>query len=186
MREAGSGVTTQRDAAGGEQPRDLRQRGDGVVEVLEHVGEHDRLAGRRRSRVELVERAAPDVEAEDVAGVGARRVGDLEARDLPAAAARLVEQQPVAAADVEHPPARRVALDRVEQAPRRAAAAGLLGQVGVVAHLAVEVVQLGAAGEVGLLDRPAARARVEVAVAADGVAAGGERVGARSAARSPR
>jgi hypothetical protein len=65
-----------------------------------------------------------------------------------------------------------VALDRVEQPARRTATACLLGEVGVVAHLAVEVAELGPAGQVGLLDRAAALAGVEVAVTADGVAAG--------------
>ena len=167
----GIGRDDQRHAAGREQRRDLAQRADRVVEVLEHVGEHDGAV----HALGLLQRLVAHVEPER-AGVLARLGGELETLDAPAAGARLVEQQPVAAADLEHPPARGVALDRVEQAPGGDAAPGLLGQVGVVAHVAVEVVELGAGGEVGLLDRPAALAGVEVGVAADAVAAGREGV----------
>ena len=72
----------------------------------------------------------------------------------------------MAAADVEQAPARAVGADEVEQAVRGRAPALLLGQVLVVAHLAVELVQRVALREHGLLDRPALAALEQVAVLA--------------------
>ena len=92
---------------------------------------------------------------------------ELEPHRLVAALARLVEQQPVPAADVEQPPARPVRADQVEQAVRGRAPAHLLGEVVVVAHLAVEVVQRVAGRQDRLLDRPALEAAQQVAVLAD-------------------
>ena len=103
MREAGSGVTISVTPPGASSGRDLPQRADRVVEVLEHVGEHDGAV----HALGLLERLVAHVEPER-AGVLARLGGELEALDAPAAGARLVEQQPVAAADLEHPPARGV------------------------------------------------------------------------------
>ena len=77
------------------------------------------------------------------------------------------------AADVEQAPLGDVRADQVEQAVRGRAAARLLAEVVVVAHVAVEVVQLRALGQERLLDGPALDAGEQVAVPADGV--GGRR-----------
>jgi hypothetical protein len=71
----------------------------------------------------------------------------------------------VPAADVEQPPRRDLGADEVEQVPGGGAAPGLLAQVGVVAHVAVELVQLVAGGQQRLLHRAAFHARQQVAVA---------------------
>jgi len=62
----------------------------------------------------------------------------------------------------------------VEQAVRGRAPAHLLGQIVVVAHLAVEVVQRVALGQDRLLDGPALEAAQQVAVLADRMGGGRE------------
>ena len=83
----------------------------------------------------------------------------------------------MAAADVEQPAARDVRGDQVEQAVRGRAPAGLLVEVRVVAHLAVEVVQRRAGRQHRLLDGPALAAREQVAVPPDRVRGRRERGG---------
>ena len=72
-----------------------------------------RRARSRRSALPVaaavLERGLVDLEPEHVARVAGGRAGELEPGHLVAAPARLVEQQAVAAADVEQAPARRVA-----------------------------------------------------------------------------
>ena len=101
----GVGRDDAQHAAGAQQPRAAIDRGDRVVEVLDHVGEHDDVEA-----VEIDEglhgRLA-HVEPQCLAGMARRRARQLEADRLVAARARLVEQQPVPAADVEQAPGRR-------------------------------------------------------------------------------
>ena len=73
------------------------------------------------------------VEPQHLAGVARGRARELEPDRLVAAAARLVEQQAVPAADVEQAPAGDLGADEVEQAAGGRAAPGLLAEVGVVA-----------------------------------------------------
>jgi hypothetical protein len=83
-----------------------------------------------------------DVEAEHAGRVLGGGLRQLEAADVEAEAARLVEQQAVAAADVQQLPGGYVRSDQREQAARGGAPAGLFVQVRVVVHLAVERVQI--------------------------------------------
>ena len=78
------------------------------------------------------------------------------------------------AADVEQAPGGDLRADEVEQVRGGGAAPGLLAEVGVVAHAAVEVVQLVAAGQQRLLHGAALDARQQVAVAAGLVPRGRE------------
>ena len=71
--------------------------------MLEHVGEHDDVEALAVVG-EGLDRQLADVEAERLAGVARRRARELQADRLVAARARLVEQQPVPAADVEQAP----------------------------------------------------------------------------------
>ena len=128
---------------------------DRVVEMLDEVGEHHDVEARRVAVVgEVLEGELAHVEAERVAGVRRRRARELEAGRLVAAVARLVEQQPGAAADVEQPPGRDEAADEVEQAAVRRPAPGLLAEVRLVGHVAVEVVEGRALRQDGLLTDP--------------------------------
>src|SRR5439155_18567733 len=99
-----------------------------------------------------------------LAGARRRTRGQLQALDLVAAAAGLVEQKAVTAAHIEQPTRRRVAADQVEEPAGGGATALLLVEVGVIADLSVEVVQLRPRGEGGLLHRPAIAAREQVAM----------------------
>ena len=83
----------------------------------------------------------------------------------------------MAAADVERAPARHVLGHEREQGLCRGPPPVLLGEVGVVAHVAVEVVQRRARGQRGLLDRPAFHAGQQVAVAPGLVRRRRERLG---------
>ena len=71
-------------AAGAQQPRAAVDRGDRIVEVLEHVGEHDRveLAGRVAvaALAERLQRQLADVEPERLARVPRRRRARARAR----------------------------------------------------------------------------------------------------------
>ena len=130
-----------------------------------HVGEHDDVEARLAVVGEVLERRARARRGRARRGRGAAAARESSRPSgLVAAPARLVEQQPVAAADVEQPPARR--RERPIRSSRRRgrrAAPGLLGEVGVVAHVAVEVVQLRARRQHGLLDGAALGAREQVA-----------------------
>jgi hypothetical protein len=72
--------------------------------VLDDVGQHDDVEAARI--LEVLEGHFADVEAEALAGMGRRRLRELQADDLAAAPARLIEQQAVAAPDVEQACAR--------------------------------------------------------------------------------
>src|SRR4051812_29003456 len=126
-----------------------------------------------------------DREAELPAGVVGRVDRELDALNLVAAGPGLVEQQAMAAADVEEAAARRSPGDRVEDPVGRRPAAPLLLEVVLVAHVAVEVEQRVALREARLRDRPAARALVEIAVLAGLVVRGREglRLGLETGAR---
>ena len=167
-------------AAGAQQPRAAIDRGDGVVEVLDHVGEHDDVEAVEID--EGLDRLLVHVEPQRLAGVAGRRARELEPDRLVAARARLVEQQAMPAADVEQAPRRDLGADEVEQVRGGGAAPGLLAQVGVVAHVAVELVQLVAGRQQRLLHRAALHARQQVAVAAGLVARGREGVRQRRVA----
>ena len=171
-------------AAGAQQSRAALDRADGVVEVLEHVGEHDDVEALVVG--EVLDRRLADVEAQRLARMARRRARELEADRLVAARARLVEQQPVPAADVEQPPAGDLGADQVEQARGGGAPPGLLAEVGVVAHLAVELVQLVAGGQQRLLHGAALHAGEQVAVSAGLVQRGRERLGHRGVRWCPR
>jgi len=122
-----------------EQRRGVVDRRGRVVQVLDHVGEHDRVVARRLGvRDELAERAGVDRQPEPGARVARRVLRQLEPFDLVAAPAALVEQQPVPAAHVQQPASRRVLADLVEQAPRGGPATLLLVEVVLVAHVPVE------------------------------------------------
>ena len=106
--------------------------------MLDDVGEHDDVEAVGVG--EVLERELADVEVERGAGVLGRRAAELEAERLVAAPTRLVEQQAGAAADVEQAPARHERGDQVEEPAGRRAAAFLLAEVGLVRHVAVQVV----------------------------------------------
>jgi hypothetical protein len=72
----------------------------------------------------------------------------------------------VAAAHVEQPPGGDVLAHEVQEPCRGGAAARLLDQVRVVGHVAVQLDEHVVAGQRGLLDRAAVRAREEVRVPA--------------------
>ena len=183
MREAGSGVTISVTPPGASSAAICASAADGVVEVLEHVREHDRLQAAVGRRVER--RGRRDVEPERPRAC-AREASESS---RPSTSSRGRAPRRAAARGRSRPRAcARAARDaRSRRAGAgRCAAAGLLGQVGVVAHVAVEVVQLGAGGQVGLLDRPAALARVEVAVAADACGSWARRRPRPAPARRPR
>jgi hypothetical protein len=72
----------------------------------------------------------------------------------------------VAAAHVEQPPAGDVLAHEVQEPRGGGAPPGLLAEVLLVGHVAVEVDELPAAGQRRLLDRAAVRAGEEVAVPA--------------------
>jgi hypothetical protein len=117
--------------------------------VLEYVRQdHDREAVVVG---EVVERLLADVEAEHLAPVRGRAGRQLETHHLVAAPPRLIQKQPVTAAHVEQPPGGHVAPDQVEQAARGGAASGLLVEVSLVVHAAVEVVQIRPRGQRRLL-----------------------------------
>ena len=151
-------------AAGAQQTRAAVDRGDRVVEVLEHVGEHDDVEAVEID--EGLDRLLVHVEPQRLAGMARGRARELEPDRLVAARARLVEQQAVPAADVEQAPGGDLLGDQVEQVAGGGAAPGLLAQVGVVAHVAVERVQLVAGRQQRLLHGAALHAREQVAVAA--------------------
>jgi hypothetical protein len=67
-----------------------------------------------------------------------------------------------------------VPADQAEQPAPGLAAPALLAQVRVVRHAAVELVQLVAVRQLGLLDRAALAARPEVPVLSGAVVRGGE------------
>ena len=136
--------------------------------MLDHVREDDHLEAPVRTLLgrELLHRLFTYIELEHPARVAGGRLGELEPGDRPAAPARLVEQQAVPAADVEQLAGRHVAPDQVEQPPRALAPAGLLAQVVVVGHPAVEPGQLVAARKRRLMDDSAVQAGVEIAVLA--------------------
>ena len=69
------------------------------------------------------------------------------------------------AADVEQASSGDLRGDQIEQMGGGRAAPGLLAEVGIVAHVAVERVQLVAGGQERLLDRPALDAGQQIAVA---------------------
>jgi hypothetical protein len=117
-------------------------------------------------------RSAQRAKAERVAGVQRRLPGELDADDVVPRAPRLVEEQPGPAADVEEPTVGHVLGDELEQAPRGRAPARLLRQVGPVARLAVQRVELLAGRQPRLLDGAALVADEQVAVQAELVARG--------------
>ena len=100
--DEGSGVTTHSTPPGRSSPAQRSTARDRVVEVLDDVGEHDDVEAVEID--EGLDRLLAHVEPERLAGVARRRARELEADRLVAARARLVEQQPVPAADVEQPP----------------------------------------------------------------------------------
>ena len=159
-------------AAGAQQTGAAVDRGDRVVEVLDHVGEHDDVEAVEID--EGLDRLLVHVEPQRLAGMARGRTRELEPDRLVAARARLVEEQTVPAADVEQAPGGDLGADEVEQVAGGGAAPGLLAEVGVVAHVAVELVQLVAARQQRLLHGAALDARQQVAVAAGLVARGGE------------
>ena len=135
-----------------------------VVEVLQDVHEQDDVVAL--GVLEALERDLVDLEAEPVTGVAGGGPRQLQAHGVVAAPAGLVEEQPVSAAHVQQASARHERGDVVEQPRRGRAPAGLLAEVLLVGHVAVELDELVVAGQLGLLDRAAVRAREEVAVAA--------------------
>jgi hypothetical protein len=141
--------------------------------VLDDVGEHDRVVASA-GRGGLLQRGLVDVEPEHIPRVARGGAGQLEPCHLVAAPARFVEQQAVAAADVEQPARRDVPPDQVQQPPRGRAPAGLLVQIGLVPHVTVEGVQVGARRQARLLDGAAVHAREQVTVLAGPVVAGRE------------
>ena len=74
--------------AGAQQARAALDRAHGVVQVLDHVCEHDHVEAV--PAVELLERHLAHVEAERLACVQRRRARELQADDLEAASALLV------------------------------------------------------------------------------------------------
>ena len=136
--------------------------------MLDHVREDDHLEAPVRTLLgrELLHRLFTYIELEHPARVAGGRLGELEAGYRPTAPARLVEQQAVPAADVEQLAGGHVAPDQVEQPPRALAPAGLLAQVVVVGHPAVEPGQLVAARNRRLMDDSAVQAGVQIAVLA--------------------
>ncbi len=145
--------------------------------MLEQVGEHDHVEALGRGGREGLERLLGDRQAEHVARVAGGRARELQPEHVVAHPARLVEQQAVAAADVEQAPRAGVAGDQLEHAAGGRAPSRLLAEVGVVGHLAVEVVQLGARGQARLLHGAAGRAAQQRAVLAGPVVARGEVLG---------
>ena len=104
-------------APGAQQPGAAVDRGHGVVEVLDHVGEHDDVEA-----VEIDEGLnglLAHVEPQHLAGVARGRARELEPDRLVAAGARLVEQQAMPAADVEQAPRRRPGRRRGRAGGRR-------------------------------------------------------------------
>ena len=147
-------------AAVDEQRGRRAQRRHRVLEVLDHVDHHDRVERPVSGRIEVLEQRVADVEAQRLARArGAARAGSSP-RTCQPRTARLVEQQAMPAADLQQPPVPgHHALDVAQQPPRGRTPARLLLEVGVVLHVAVEVEQLGARGQRGLLDRRRTRGR---------------------------
>ena len=149
-------------AAGAQQPRAALDRGDGVVEVLETSA--STTTSKPSSSAKSSTGCLTHVEAERLAGMARRRARQLQADRLVAARARLVEQQPVPAADVEQAPAATCAAIRSSRRAGGGAPPALLAEIGVVAHLAVELVQRVARRQQRLLDGAALHARQQIAV----------------------
>ena len=100
---------------------------------------------------------------------------ELKAARLPAAPAGFIEQQPVTAADLQHPRRRAAPFNEIEQPVCGQAAARFLGEVIAVAHLAVEIHQIDALRQRRLLNCRALTAAIEIAIGA-GPVAGGRKV----------
>src|SRR5262249_30852199 len=79
---------------------------------------------------------------------------------------RLIEQQPIATAHVQQPTARHVPGEQVQEPPRRSPAPTLLYQVGLIVHLAIEILQLRTLWKRGLVHGPTGATAVEVAMLA--------------------
>jgi hypothetical protein len=109
--------------------------------VLEHVGQHDHLVAPLGLRGgEALERLLHHVQAEHLARVLGGPGRELDPAHVVPAPARLVEQQAVAAAHVEERARRHVPADQIQEPARGGAPAGLLAEVRLVLHLAVELV----------------------------------------------
>jgi hypothetical protein len=112
-------VTTRSAPPGASSAAQTRSARTRILEVLEHVDEHDGVEAAGRRGIERSS-ALADVEPEHVArGMRGGRRGRLEALHLPAPPARLVQQEPVPAARLQQPPGADVALQPREQPPRR-------------------------------------------------------------------
>src|SRR6202035_1380899 len=79
---------------------DLTKVARGIREVLAHVPENDKVVGRVREG-QATEVADADIQAKHVASVSRASLAHLRAGRLPALAAKLVEHQAVAAADLK-------------------------------------------------------------------------------------
>ncbi len=87
-------------AAGLEHPRDRLQRGDIVLDMLDHVEHRDQIVAGGRDAAELGQRRRSDRPAQPLAGYGARGIVDLDRVD-PAEGGEHRQVVPGAAADLE-------------------------------------------------------------------------------------
>ena len=170
------------DPARAQKVRAARDRADRVVHVLDDVREDDDV--ETAGVVEVLQRHLMHVQAERVARVLRRLPRELHADDVVPGRPCLVEQQPGSAADVEQPSRGNLLGDELEQAACGRAPAGLLGQVGAVARLAVQRVQILPGRQPRLLHGAALVADEEVPVQAQLVARGRERIRARRSVRA--
>jgi len=92
---------------GGQQLGAAPERRHRIGEVLEHVGHHDRVEAPLLER-DVLDAALDHRQRERIPRVAAALGGELHPADLVAAAAGLVQQQPVAGPDVEQPTRRYV------------------------------------------------------------------------------
>ena len=117
-----SGSIRQIAPPGASSARDAVERLARTRQVLDHVAEHDRVEAAAVGRSAVQQVVGPHVEPQPVARVGRGELARLDADHVPAAVARLGEQEADPAAEIEQRAARRrgARAARARRAPSRA------------------------------------------------------------------